>query len=70
MAEPWPASACTGAGLGVGGVGGKVVALLRQRGRAAGQRRRHHDARAPMRPASPSPNTNRVRASRSWTRSA
>src|SRR4051812_9703373 len=36
----------TGAGGGVGGVGGKVVALLRQRGRAVRAMVHHHDDRA------------------------
>ena len=36
----------TGAGGGVGGVGGKVVALLRQRGRAVRAMAHHDDDRA------------------------
>ncbi len=36
----------TGAGGGVGGVGGKVVALLRQRGRAVRAMVHHDDDRA------------------------
>jgi nucleoside-diphosphate-sugar epimerase len=42
MAEPG-LILVTGAGGGVGGVGGKVVALLRQRGRAV-RAMAHHDA--------------------------
>ena len=44
MAEPG-LILVTGAGGGVGGVGGKVVALLHQRGRAV-RAMAHHDDRA------------------------
>lgn len=45
MAEPG-LILVTGAGGGVGGVGGKVVALLRQRGRAVRAMAHHDDDRA------------------------
>ena len=45
MAEPGLVLV-TGAGGGVGGVGGKVVALLRQRGRAVRAMAHHDDDRA------------------------
>src|SRR6478735_9642084 len=45
MAEPGLIPV-TGAGGGVGGVGGKVVALLRQRGRAVRAMAHHDDDRA------------------------